>query len=197
MIRKTNLVALMILSIIPLTGQGQSVPAKTEQRAQNAPAVQKARSVADSIPDTVVGKYTRKTFNARRVHANQAEAILRRVGATTDKEIVAILANAWHECSWDPREVSGSNVGFFQLNSHGMGHGMSVQSRQNLKTNVSVLTNSTSFKAWLAWCKKHPGATAGEMSYRFASKVEACASRHRAPRRVTADRWYRAMTLRG
>lgn len=123
-----------------------------------------------------------------------AERFFRRRGVNSDKAIIAILVNAWHECKWDYTDVSGSCIGFFQLNrAGGMGRGHSVDKLKQLTYNMTIMADSTSFKAWVAWTKKNPGATAGEMSYRFAANVERCAVQYRGPRRPTADRWYRAL----
>lgn len=141
-----------------------------------------------------VGKNSANIFLARRKNAEVAERFFRKRGVTSDKAIIAILANAWHESTWNPSCQSGSCIGFFQiLNRGGMGDGHSTAKLKQLVYNITILADSLSFKQWATWVKKNPGVTAGEMSYRFASKVERCATKHRAPRRKTADKWFKAL----
>lgn len=131
-----------------------------------------------------------KRFNTGKT----AELFFRKRGVHADKAIIAILVNAWHECKWDYTDASGSCIGFFQLNrAGGMGRGHSSAKLKQLVYNMTIMADSTSFKEWVVWTKKNPNTTAGEMSYRFAAKVERCAVQHRAPRRPTADRWYKAL----
>lgn len=145
----------------------------------------------DLVPTSAVRSSERKLFEKNRVHARKAEALLRAGGVTNEKAIIAILANAWHESKWNPAVAGGPNIGFFQLNhSGGMGRGHRVSQLKKLDYNVKVMMASTSFKEWVAWVKKNPNQTAGEMAYRFAQKVERCAVKHRAPRRTTGNAWY-------
>lgn len=142
------------------------------------------------------GKKTgEKSLFVKRFNTGEtAELFFRKRGVNSDKAIIAILVNAWHECKWDYTDASGSCIGFFQLNrAGGMGRGHSTAKLKQLVYNMTIMADSTSFKEWVAWTKKNPNATAGEMSYRFAAKVERCAVQHRAPRRPTADRWYKAL----
>lgn len=141
-----------------------------------------------------VGKNSASEFLARRKNAETAERFFRSRGITSDKAIIAILANAWHECTWNPSCQSGSCIGFFQIkNRGGMGNGHSTSNLKNLVYNITVLANSSDFKRWVKWLNAHPKASAGEMAYQFASQVERCASQHRSPRRNTADRWFKAL----
>jgi len=142
------------------------------------------------------GKKTgeKSLFIKRLKTGETAERFFRKRGVNSDKAIIAILVNAWHECKWDYTDASGSCIGFFQLNrAGGMGRGHSVAKLKQLVYNMTIMADSTSFKEWVAWTKKYPNATAGEMSYRFAADVERCAVQYRSPRRPTADRWYRAL----
>ncbi|MBS1722879.1 MAG: hypothetical protein JSS66_08000 [Armatimonadetes bacterium] len=135
-----------------------------------------------------------KTFVDRRSIAAKAETYLRKAGVNSDKAIIAVLANAWHECKWNPAGKSGSNIGFFQLNrAGGMGRGHSVAKLQQLEYNIAVMTASTSFKDWVKWANKNPETSAGKMAYRFAAKVERCTSSNWDDRQRTADRWYKAL----
>jgi len=141
------------------------------------------------------GKNGEKSLFTKRLKTGElAEKFFRQRGVTSDKAIIAILVNAWHECKWDYTDVSGSCIGFFQLNrAGGMGRGHSTSQLKQLNYNMTIMANSLWFKDWVAWTKKNPNISAGEMSYRFAAAVERCASQYRGPRRVTADRWYRAL----
>lgn len=142
-----------------------------------------------------VGKNSANTFLARRKNAEVAERFFRKRGVTSDKAIIAILVNAWHESTWNPSCQSGSCIGFFQiLNRGGMGDGHSTAKLKQLVYNITILADSLSFKQWAKWVEKNPSVTAGEMSYRFAATVERCATKHRAPRRKTADRWFKALS---
>lgn len=142
-----------------------------------------------------VGKNSASGFLTRRKHAEVAERFFRKRGVTSDKAIIAILVNAWHECTWNPSLQSGSCIGFFQImNRGGMGDGHTTAKLKQLVYNITVLADSISFKQWAKWVGKNPGVTAGEMSYRFAANVERCATKHRAPRRTTADRWFKALS---
>jgi len=141
------------------------------------------------------GKNGEKSLFIKRLKIGEtAEKFFRQRGVTSDKAIIAILVNAWHECKWDYTDVSGSCIGFFQLNrAGGMGRGYSVSQLKQLNCNMTIMANSLWFKDWVSWTKKNPNISAGEMSYRFAAAVERCASQYRAPRKVTADKWYRAL----
>lgn len=142
-----------------------------------------------------VGKNAASGFLARRKHAEAAERFFRKRGVASDKAIIAILTNAWHESTWNPSAQSGSCIGFFQImNRGGMGDGHSTAKLKQLIYNITILADSTSFKQWAKWVEKNPSVTAGEMAYRFAANVERCAVKHRAPRRTTADRWFKALS---
>jgi hypothetical protein len=167
-------------------------------KAVVAKATTKEQSLTVSRIDAskAFGKKTgeKSLFIKRLKTGETAERFFRGRGVNSDKAIIAILVNAWHECKWDYTDASGSCIGFFQLNrAGGMGKGHSVAKLKQLVYNMTIMADSKSFKEWVAWTKKNPNATAGEMSYRFAAKVERCAVQHRAPRRPTADRWYKAL----
>lgn len=147
--------------------------------------------VAMRLPNTCVQRCERADFDARRTFAVQAEWIFRSRGITDDKTLIAILVNAWHECRWNPRDITGQYAGFFQLSSRvGIGRGLSRKSRQHLIVNVLSVARSAEYRQWCEWCAKHPESSAGARSFRFASKVEVCATRFRSPRRRTADHWF-------
>jgi hypothetical protein len=168
-------------------------------KAANAQATEKKQEVYFTVEHIDVAKTRmssgeQKLFLRRIGTAKKAETFFRKLGVTNDKAIIAILVNAWHECKWDYTDKSGNCIGFFQLlRGNGMGRGYSVAQLQDLNINMSIMAASTSFKAWTKWVKANPGVTAGEMSYRFAANVERCATKHRAPRRTTADRWSKAL----
>lgn len=145
-------------------------------------------------PVKAVGKNAVSGFLARRKNAEIAESFFRKRGVVSDKAIIAILVNAWHESTWNPSCQSGSCIGFFQImNRGGMGDGHSTANLKQLTYNITVLANSSEFKQWAKWVEKNPNVSAGEMAYRFAANVERCAVKHRAPRRTTADRWFKAL----
>lgn len=182
------------------TGMSQQQNKSEKQiKAANAQATEKKQETYFTIEHIDVTKARlssgeQKLFKQRIGTAKKAETFFRKLGVTSDKAIIAILVNAWHECKWDYREKSGNCIGFFQLlRGNGMGRGYTVAQLQDLNINMSIMAASTSFKAWAKWTKANPGVTAGEMSYRFAAKVERCAVQHRAPRRTTADRWFKAL----
>lgn len=133
------------------------------------------------------------TLKNRIQTAIQAERLFREAGIKSDKMILAMLANAWHESGWNPTASSGSCVGFFQLSVGGMGKGSSKKQLKTLSFNVKRLMASTDFKNWVAWCKKYPNKSCGEMSFRFASYVERCAKKHRHQRFVTAEKWHKML----
>jgi hypothetical protein len=170
---------------------GQVRPANQTSRAAARPAIV---SIAESIPPTVIRSAERKTFIERRKYAAKSEAIIRKVGGISNpRAIIAMLANAWHECRFDPTASSAGNVGFYQLNVRGgLGRGHSVQNLKDVEYNTKAIINTNDFRNWKAWVEKNPNASAGTMSYRFAAYVERCAKQHRAPRRTTADNWYSA-----
>jgi membrane-bound lytic murein transglycosylase MltF len=158
-------------------------------------AVVKTLTVVERLPDTVVSAQERRIFNQRKKVAVEVETYFRKQGIHSDKAIVGILVNAWHESKWDPRAVSpnGSCVGLFQLSGSGLGRGMTVAQRQDIGQSLKRMSSHQHFLDWKKWVDKHPNASAGEMSYQFAKQVERCARQHRAPRRTTGDKWFAAM----
>jgi hypothetical protein len=188
--------ASMLLATLAIAEPAKQVSGKTDAKGQVArPAKSQATGlVMNRIPAAAVRSAERDTWLSRRKNALQAEAIFRKAGVTNDKAIVALMSNAWHECRWDPREVTGPNVGFFQLNhSGGLGRGHRVSQLKKLDYNVAAIMVTTDFKNWAAWVRKNPNATSGQMAYRFAQKVERCTSRSWGPRASTANRWYAAI----
>jgi len=147
------------------------------------------------LPKAVVRIQEQSTLENRKSIAMKAERIIRNAGVKSDKMIVAMLANAWHESNWNPKEEDHSCVGFFQLHVRYMGKGSTMSQLTNLSHNVLKLMASSDFKNWAKWCKSNPQASAGQMSYRFASQVERCASRFRFPRKLTADKWYKSLKV--
>ena len=59
--------------------------------------------------------------------------------------VVGALANAWHESGWTTDAVGdhGKAVGFWQLHSGGLGHGMSVPARMSLRKSTDVVIRSS------------------------------------------------------
>jgi len=200
-----NKLTSLVTAILVIT-LGGAEPTKSQEaykpsvntKAVVAKAATQEQSLTVSRIDAskAFGKRTdeKSLFIKRLKTGETAERFFRKRGVNSDKAIIAILVNAWHECKWDYTDASGSCIGFFQLNrAGGMGRGHSVAKLKQLVYNMTIMADSTSFKEWVVWIKKNPNATAGEMSYRFAAKVERCAVQHRAPRRPTADRWYKAL----
>lgn len=156
-----------------------------------APSKTPTNLVVNRIEVQSVNRSDRRQFLAHRPFAVQAETLLRKGGLTNDKAIIAVLSNAWYESKWWPAAGGGYNIGFFQLNHRGgMGRGHRVSQLKKLEYNVKVMMVSTDFKNWCAWVKKNPGATAGQMAYRFAAKVERCTSKSWGPRASTANKWH-------
>lgn len=176
----------------------QSNP-KIQTKAAVSQATEKKQSESLTVERIVVSKTglssgEQRLFISRLETAKKAERFFRKRGATTDKAVIALLVNAWHESKWNPAASSGSCIGFFQLkNNGGMGDGYSAARLKNLDVNMSIMAASTSCKAWIVWTNQNPTVTAGEMAYRFAAKVERCATQHRAPRRTTANKWFKAL----
>lgn len=172
---------------------------KIQTKAAVSQATEKKQSDSLTVERIVVSKTglssgEQRLFISRLETAKKAERFFRKRGVTTDKAVIALLVNAWHECKWDYQDKSGHCIGFFQLkNNGGMGDGYSDARLQNLDVNMSIMAASTSCKAWIVWTNQNPNVTAGEMSYRFAAKVERCASQYRAPRRATANKWFKAL----
>lgn len=180
--------------------QSQSV--KVRSKAKLITSTNKISKIAQSESLTItkvnavkaVGRNSANDFYSRRKNAETAERFFRKRGVNSDKAIIAILVNAWHESTWNPRCQSGSCIGFFQLlNRGGMGDGHSTANLKKLIYNITILADSTSLKQWVKWTQAHPKASAGEMAYQFAVRVERCAKQHRAARRKTADRWFSAL----
>lgn len=145
------------------------------------------------LPQEAVRIQEQSTLENRKSIAIKAERLIRNAGVTSDKMIIAMLANAWHESNWSPKLEDHSCIGFFQLHVRYMGKGSTVTQLKNLNYNVLKLMASSDFKDWVKWCKSNPRASAGQMSYRFASHVERCASRYRFPRKITADKWFNSL----
>ena len=59
--------------------------------------------------------------------------------------VVGALANAWHESRWTTDAVGdrGKSVGFWQLHSKGLGHGMDAPSRMDLSVATDVVIRSS------------------------------------------------------
>ena len=192
--------AILVMTLVgaePTKSQTAVKPAvSTKSVTAKSVAKEQSLTVPRIDPSKAFGKRTgeKSLFIQRLKTGKTAERFFRKRGVDSDKAIIAILANAWHECKWDYTEKSGSCIGFFQLNrAGGMGKGHSEAKLKQLVYNMTIMADSTSFKQLLAWTKKNPNVTAGEMSYRFAADVERCAVQYRAPRRPTADRWYKAL----
>lgn len=143
------------------------------------------KPVVDRLPATCVAAGERATFEARKGIARIIEREFEKIGIVREEQVVAILVNAWCESRWNPRDVSGPNVGLFQLSSRGVGRGFSRGVRQDPKANISILAATISFKKWT----KEKGS-AGTLSYLFAKNVERCSSRYHHQRRVMASKWY-------
>lgn len=178
------------LSKISFAVQNSGLPIK-----QTSKTIKKIESLTvHRLPKAAVRIQEQSTLENRRNIAEKAERYFRKLGVTSDKAILALLANAWHECRWNPNDISGSCIGFFQLSrAGGMGRGQSVKKLQNLEYNIAIMAASSSFKDWVKWCNSHPSASCGAMSLRFASLVERCAKKHRYPRLITADKWYKSL----
>lgn len=181
------------VAVLPSTSKTvdiKKVPAKQTSK----PIEKKIESLTvQRLPKTVVRIQEQSTLQTRKGIAAKAEKMIRQNGIKSDKMITAMLVNAWYESRWKPSVSDGPCVGFFQLHVKYMGKGSSIGQLKNLEHNVNKLMNSDHFKEWVQWCKENPKATAGQMSYRFASTVERCAKKHRYQRKTTADRWYRAI----
>lgn len=185
----TMLWVVICVVCFPFGAASQEIGEKTKQTS----TIKKIESLTvQRLLPGAVRIQEQSTFEKRKNIAAKVERMIRKSGVTSDKAVIAVLANAWHESRWNPRVKSGSCIGFFQLKrGNGMGGRHTVEQLMDLDVNVSIMMASTSFKKWTIWAKNNPNKTAGEMSFQFASKVERCASQHRQPRRTTADRWYK------
>ena len=145
-----------------------------------------------TIPSSSVSINESKLLDSRRNIALSVEKKINADGIKSKKIITAILVNMWHESRWNPKAKSGSCVGLFQLHTKYAGRGMNIKQLTNVNDHVHKLLSLTDYKKWKLWAIKNENkVSCGELAYQFASKVERCASPHRAPRRVTADRWWR------
>ena len=83
--------------------------------------------------------------------------------------VVGALANAWHESGWTATAVGdhGKAVGFWQLHSGGLGHGMSVPRRMNLWKSTDVVIRSSERQK----LTKRVFRTPGQASDMFCRKV--------------------------
>lgn len=177
----------------PVKGEGKTT--QTAQAKQTSKAIKKIESLTVlRLPKKAVRIQEQSTFENRRKIAVKVEEMIRKKGITSDKMILAMLANAWHESKWNPSTASKSCIGFFQLHIKYMGRGSTVSQLKNLEHNVQKLMATTSFKDWVAWCKKYPNKSCGDFSLKFASHVERCAVKHRYPRKITADKWYQMLS---
>ena len=98
------------------------------------------------LPKAVVRIQEQSTLENRKSIAMKAERLIRNAGVKSDKMIVAMLANAWHESNWNPKEEDHSCVGFFQLHVRYMGKGSTMSQLTNLNHNVLKLMASSDFK---------------------------------------------------
>lgn len=162
---------------------------------QTSKTIKKIESLTvQRLPKGVVRIQEQSTLESRRRIAIEAERLIRKAGIKSDKIIMAILVNAWHESRWNPKEDDGLCVGFFQLYVKTIGKDSTKKQLLNLNYNIQKILNSKDFKDWVKWCYNHPHESCGSMSFRFASHVEKCAFRYRYPRKITADRWYRHLS---
>ncbi len=175
--------------LIPGQASAQLVEVSTKQTS----SIQKNRIeslTVQRLPQVAVRIQEQSTFNSRKKFAIKAEEIFRKAGIKSDKMIIAMHANAWHESRWNPATKSGSCVGYFQLHMKYSGRGLSLSQLKNLECNVQKLMATSSFKDWVKWCQKNPQSSSGEMAFKFASQVLRCASKHRNARRTTANKWF-------
>lgn len=131
------------------------------------------------------------TFEKNIKYAIIAERLIRDNNITSDKMIIAMLANAWHESKWNPKAQGGSCIGLFQVHLRHLGKGSTRAQLFDPAYNTKKIMTDYKFKTWVNWCKKNSDATAGKMAYKFADLVERCLNQHKPPRSVTANRWYK------
>lgn len=155
-----------------------------------------------SLPTTVFTPAERRLFISRRSNAEQVEQMLISDGHSSPSIRIAVLANAWHECKFDPNmshvDSNGKNTaGFFALNSGGVGKGMTVSQKRHIPTAYDRLFNRTATKEWLQRVVKKDWGAA-DAAYNYAAKVMVCAVTYkgrplRSERRHTAAKWEAAL----
>lgn len=151
------------------------------------------------LPQSVFTTAERRVFNLRRRYAERVEQLLIDDGHTHTSIRLAVLANGWHECKFDPSEsivdANGANsAGFFMLNSRGVGKGMSVAAKKDIPTAYERLINWPTTRKWLTYAHKQDPGTA---AFSYASKVMVCHHPSRPHRRETAKRWAAALKKAG
>lgn len=154
------------------------------------------------LPTSVFTTGEKKLFIARRRYAEQVETMLIEDGHLSPSIRVAVLANAWHECKFDPNmshiDSNGKNTaGFFALNSGGVGKGMTVSQKRHIPTAYNRLFGRTATKEWLQRVVKKEWSAA-DAAYNYAAKVMVCAISYkgrplRSERRHTAAKWEAAL----
>lgn len=189
---KSLLVVVCVVGMLPAISMAQELPAKKV----SDPIKKIERLTVERLPKSAVRIQEQSTMENRRNTAIKAEQVIREGGVTSDKMIVAMLANAWHESRWNPRDATGSCIGLFQIHLRHMGRGSSREQLMSTEYNTRKIMSTKDFKAWAAWCKKNSTASCGNMALRFAATVERCAVKHRYPRSVTADKWYKSLNPR-
>lgn len=181
--------------VICVVGLGSATADSSAPTKQTSKPIKKIeRLTVLRLPKEVVRIQEQSTLENNKKIAVKAEKIFRDAGVTCDKMLLAILANAWHESRWNPKETDGSCIGFFQLHKRHLGSGSTEKQLMDLTHNTNKLIKSDDFQEWVQWCKRNPKVSCGRMSFRFASLVERCASKHRNARKVTADRWHKNLS---
>jgi len=108
---KSLLVVVCVAGMLPAISMAQELPAKKV----SDPIKKIERLTVERLPKSAVRIQEQSTMENRRNTAIKAEQVIREGGVTSDKMIVAMLANAWHESRWNPRDATGSCIGLFQI----------------------------------------------------------------------------------
>ena len=141
------LVLFVVASTIGMAESNKQLGDRSQVRRRQTSGVSAKLTVSRINPSKAFVKSGEKGLFLKRLPtAQRAELFFRNRGVTSDKAIIAILVNAWHECHWDYTLVSGNCIGFFQLNrAGGMGRGHSFSKLRQLEYNMTIMADSLSF----------------------------------------------------
>lgn len=144
-----------------------------------------ANLVTTRLDSKCVRVNERHVFEDRLETAREIELELRKNGLHRDKTILALLVNIWHENRWNPKLNAD---GLFQMTPTGMGRGLTVFQKQDIKTNVKIMVNTERFQTWWDY-SKNPNISTAQSSFRFAEYVLRPQERYRYQRKATAEKW--------
>lgn len=178
--------AICVVGLSPFAKADVVEPAK-----QTSKTIKIESLTVQRLPKEALRISEQSTFEKRKKYAVIAEQIIRNKGITSDKMIIAMLANAWHESKFNPKATGGSCIGLFQVHLRYLGKGSTKAQLFDPAYNTKKIMTDYKFNTWVNWCRKNSDATAGKMAYMFAHLVERPLAKHKAPRSVTANRWYK------